>query len=110
MAASGTASKGNEQYWIYKVGLMLDNKFKTVTNYMNTMRNINTMQPIPKATAQHNFALAMQTPQPLIIEAQTHLDRAQSLTVTPKVVATSNAIAKEKNWITQVLNFITAHQ
>jgi hypothetical protein len=99
-----------EQVVLYKAGLMLDNRFKALTNYDATMKNINKMQPIPKATAQHNFAIAMKTPQPLINEAPTHFNRALAVTGTAKTGTVVNSINKEKSWITQVLNFITAHQ
>jgi hypothetical protein len=99
-----------EQVVLYKAGLMLDNKFKALTNYDATMKNINKMQPIPKATAQHNFAIAMKTPQPLINEAPTHLNRALGVSGTAKTGTVVNNINREKNWIAPVQTFIAVHQ
>jgi len=98
-----------EQVVLYKAGLMLDNRFKALTNYDATMKNINKMQPIPKATAQHNFAIAMKTPQPLINEAPTHFNRALTVTGTAKTGTVVNSINKEKNWIVPVQTFIATH-
>ena len=103
-------SQSYQQQILYRSALMLIDLFKTQTNYTTTMKNINKMQPIPKATAQHNYAVAMLTPETLIIEAQTPIARALGVTGTSKTSGTYNSLIKEQSLIQSVFDFITAHQ
>jgi hypothetical protein len=62
-------------------GMCLINKFKSLTNYDATVKTIaETYNPVAKATAEYNFAVAMSTPLPLLPDADTNMGLAQNVT------------------------------
>ena len=102
--------RDQQQYWYFRIGNMLNNRFKSLTSYETNYRNIAKMtDPVAKATAEHMFALALSTPEPLLDEAIQNFDNALNVTGTATTGKVYRDITRSKNWANGVKDFIDEH-
>jgi hypothetical protein len=111
-AVSGSAGYGNltaneQQNIFYRAGLMLINKFKSLTGYTNTVKTISRISNVNvKATAEANFVATMTPVYTLLPEASTHLTRGLNVTkATKNVIKINQGIS----YINYVATYVASH-
>ena len=98
-----------QQVVLYKAGLTLNNRVRSLTNFNSTMKAINQMLPIPKATAQHNFVATVTPVYTLLPEAIINYNRALAVSQTSQTGTMVNNINREKNWAQAVETFVNTY-
>lgn len=98
-------SKLNDlQHSYYKAGMSKISKFKSLTNYDTTVKNIAKIySPIAKATAEYSFAIAMKTPLPMLVSADVDMASAQAIT---KATKDKMDIPRQRQFIKSVATYV----